>query len=132
MKEFRKINEAEVNTEDTKKLKDILSGGYESFVSKLKKNAKDPKVLAILNLGKDDGMPTDEEIQVQDNVSYSCDTLNWNIGDNKFRMKFTIPVKGRKKWWEFWKKSESKQRLKDLVSKLKEPVDFDREYFLPD
>jgi len=54
------------------------------------------------------------------------------IGDNKFRMKFTIPVKGCKKWWEFWKKSESKQRLKDLVSKLKEPVDFDREYFLPD
>ena len=75
MKEFRKINEAEVNTEDAKKIKDILSGGYEDFVSKLKENAKDPKVIAILNLGKDDGIPTDEEIQVQDNVSYSCDTL---------------------------------------------------------
>jgi hypothetical protein len=47
-------------------------------------------------------------------------------------MKFTIPVKPRKKWWEFWKKDESKQAVKDLMSKFKEPVDFDGEYFLPE
>ncbi len=58
--------------------------------------------------------------------------INWNIiGDNKVRMKFTIPVKPRKKWWEFWKKDETKQAVKDLMSKFK-PVDFDGEYFLPD
>jgi hypothetical protein len=59
--------------------------------------------------------------------------INWNImGDNKVRMKFTIPVKSRKKWWEFWKKDESKQAVKDLMSKFKEPIDFDGEYFLPE
>jgi hypothetical protein len=59
--------------------------------------------------------------------------INWNIiGDNKVRMKFTIPIKPRKKWWEFWKKDESKQAVKNLMSKFKEPVDFDGEYFLPD
>ena len=59
--------------------------------------------------------------------------INWNIvGDNKVRMKFTIPVKSHKKWWEFWKKDESKQAVKDLMSKFKEPVDLDGEYFLPD
>ncbi len=47
-------------------------------------------------------------------------------------MKFTIPVKPHKKWWEFWKKDESKQAVKDLMSKFKETVDFDGEYFLPD
>ena len=58
--------------------------------------------------------------------------INWNImGENKVRMKFTIPVKSSKKWWEFWKKDESKQAVKDLMSKFKEPVDFDGEYFLP-
>ena len=59
--------------------------------------------------------------------------INWNIiGGNKVRMKFTIPIKPRKKWWEFWKRDESKQAVKDLVCKFKEPVDFDGEYFLPD
>lgn len=60
---------------ETLKLKDIIKGGYEQFVLKLKENAKDPKVQKILNLGKEDGIPTDEAVQVQDNVSYSCKDL---------------------------------------------------------
>ena len=60
---------------DSKKFKDIISGGYEDFVKKLKDNAKDPKVQAIMNLGKNDGIDTDEVVQVQDNVSYSCRNL---------------------------------------------------------
>ena len=60
---------------DSKKFKDIISGGYEDFVKKLKDNAKDPKVQAIMNLGKSDGVDTDEVVQVQDNVSYSCRNL---------------------------------------------------------
>ena len=63
----------------------------------------------------------------------NMEDINWNIiGDNKVRMKFTIPIKPRKKWWEFWKKDESKQAVKDLMSKFKEPVDFDGECFLPE
>jgi hypothetical protein len=39
--------------------------------------------------------------------------INWNIvGDNKVCVKFTIPIKARKKWWQFWKKDEAKQILK--------------------
>jgi len=54
--------------------------------------------------------------------------INWNImGDNKVRMKFMIPVKTRKKWCGFWKKDDSKQAVKDLMSKFKEPVYFDGE-----
>jgi hypothetical protein len=60
---------------DSKKFKDIISGGYEDFVKKLKDNAKDPKVQSIMNLGKSDGINTDEVVQVQDNVSYSCKAL---------------------------------------------------------
>jgi hypothetical protein len=59
--------------------------------------------------------------------------INWNIiGDNKVRMKFIIPIKPRKKWWEFWKKDESKQAVNDLIIRFKEPVDFEGEYFLPE
>ena len=54
--------------------------------------------------------------------------INWNIvGNNKVHMKFTIPVKLRKKWWEFWKRNEGKQTVKDLISKFKEPIDLDDE-----
>ena len=60
--------------EDDKKFKDLISGGYEEFVKKLKDN-KDPKIEAILNLGKSDGLTSDEAINVQDNVSYSCRDL---------------------------------------------------------
>jgi hypothetical protein len=60
--------------EDDKKFKDLISGGYEEFVKKLKGN-KDPKIEAILNLGKSDGLTSDEVINVQDNASYSCRDL---------------------------------------------------------
>jgi hypothetical protein len=42
--------------------------------------------------------------------------INWNIvGDNKVHMKFTIPINPRKKWWEFWKKDEPKQAVKEKL-----------------
>lgn len=63
-----------LTNEDDKKFKDLISGGYEEFVKKLKDN-KDPKIQAILNLGKSDGLTSDEAINVQDNVSYSCKDL---------------------------------------------------------
>ena len=41
----------------------------------------------------------------------NMEDINWNIiGDNKVRMKFTIPVKPRKKWWEFWKRMKQNKR----------------------
>lgn len=61
------------------------------------------------------------------------ENIIWNtVGDNRIRIKFTIPVKPPKKWWEFWKKDESKQLVKDLMSKFKDPVNSDIEYFLSD
>jgi hypothetical protein len=57
------------------KVKDMLSLKYEEFVKKLKENAKDPKVQSFLNLGKKDGIPDDEVIQVDENASYACDML---------------------------------------------------------
>jgi len=65
----------ETSPDDVKKFKDLISGGYEEFVKKLKENAKDPKVQAIMNLGKNDGLDTDEVIKVEDAVSYSCRNL---------------------------------------------------------
>ena len=58
---------------------------------------------------------------------------NWNvIGNNEVRIKFTVPVKARKKWWEFWKKDESKIAVKELISKFKEDTNMqDGDYFLP-
>ena len=65
----------ETSPDDLKKFKDLISGGYEEFVKKLKDNAKDPKVQAIMNLGKNDGIDTDEVVKVEDAVSYSCKDL---------------------------------------------------------
>jgi hypothetical protein len=57
------------------KVKDMLSLPYEEFVKKLKENAKDPKVQAFLNLGKKDGVPSDEVIKVNENASFPCNQL---------------------------------------------------------
>ena len=57
------------------KVKDMLSLPYEEFVKKLKENAKDPKVQSFLNLGKKDGVPSDEVIKVEENASFACDQL---------------------------------------------------------
>jgi hypothetical protein len=58
---------------------------------------------------------------------------NWNVvGNNEVRIKFTVPVKARKKWWEFWKKDEAQIAVKELMSKFKEQVETtEGDYFLP-
>lgn len=58
---------------------------------------------------------------------------NWNVvGNNEVRIKFTVPVKARKKWWEFWKKDEAQIAFKELMSKFKEQVETTEvDYFLP-
>jgi hypothetical protein len=57
----------------------------------------------------------------------------WNIvGNNKVHVKFTVPLKARKKWWEFWKKDEPQIGLKELMSKMNDDVNMvEGEYFLP-
>jgi len=75
VEEPKKQSEISVSPKDEKTFKDLISGGYEDFVKKLKDNAKDPKIQAIMNLGKSDGIDTDESVEVQDNVSYSCRDL---------------------------------------------------------
>jgi N-acetylmuramoyl-L-alanine amidase len=69
MKKHIKLFEAwlnEATAKDAKKVKDILSMPYEKFVDTLKGNAKDPKVEAVLNMGKNDGVKTDEEVEVKE------------------------------------------------------------------
>jgi hypothetical protein len=55
------------------KIEDLLDIGYVEFVKKLKKNANDPKVKTILNLGKKDGL-NDEAIKVTE-VSITAKNL---------------------------------------------------------
>jgi len=62
-------------SEDIKKLKDIMTLPYEKFVEVLKDNAKDPKVQAILNMGKEDGLAMDEKVKVNDTAAFACKDL---------------------------------------------------------
>lgn len=59
-------SETKITDKDEKTVKDMLSLPYPQFVDKLADNADDPKVQAILNMGRKDGIPTDEVIKVDD------------------------------------------------------------------
>lgn len=61
------------------------------------------------------------------------ENINYNtVGNNDVRIKFTVPVKARKKWWEFWKKDEAQIAIKELMSKFKDDINMpDGDYFLP-
>lgn len=59
--------------EARKTIKDLLDVDYVEFVKKLKKNAHDPKVKTVLNLGKKDGI-ADEAIKVTE-VSLTAKNL---------------------------------------------------------
>ena len=54
------------------------------------------------------------------------ENINWNIiGDDNIKRKFIIPIKSKKKWWQFWKEDESikaKKSLDDLMSMYKEDI----------
>jgi hypothetical protein len=70
--------EAEVvkaTQKDVSTVKDMLTMPYSKFVDILKDNAKDPKVQAVLNMGKKDGAPDDEEVKVNDNASFNVKDL---------------------------------------------------------
>jgi hypothetical protein len=69
MRNHVKLFEAWLNEEESegpKKIKDMLSMPYDKFVTSLKDGAKDPKVEAVLNMGKGDGTPDDEEVEVKE------------------------------------------------------------------
>jgi len=67
------------------------------------------------------------------NIDIHFKSSHWNVVENNepqallpkpcVRIRFTVPVKDRKKWWEFWKKDESQiaiKAIKELTSKFKE------------
>jgi hypothetical protein len=68
-------SETKITDKDEKTVKDILSLPYPQFVDKLKANADDPKVQTILNMGKKDGIPTDEVIKVDDTAMLDVSKL---------------------------------------------------------
>lgn len=44
---------------------------------------------------------------------------NLRISPYRMRMRFTIPVGRRKRWWEFWKKDVGKKALAELMIRYK-------------
>ena len=47
------------------------------------------------------------------------------MGENNLKVKYIIPIKGKRKWWQFWKKSESKkaeETLADTIAKYREEI----------
>jgi hypothetical protein len=39
---------------------------------------------------------------------HDVENINWNVvGNNEVHVKFTMPIKARKNWWEFWKKEKN-------------------------
>jgi hypothetical protein len=47
------------------------------------------------------------------------------------RLKFLIPIKRKKRWFEFWKKDESKEILIKVLNNYKGELDFEKDYFIP-
>ena len=77
MRNHVKLFEAWLNEEESggpKKIKDMLSMPYDKFVTSLKDGTKYPKIEAILNMGKRDGAPDDEEVEVKE-ISIPAESL---------------------------------------------------------
>ena len=68
LEEYKMLLEAEGDATKSKHpaktLKDMLSMPYDQFISTLKANAADPKIDRVMNLGRKDGIPTDEIVKV--------------------------------------------------------------------
>ncbi|MCK9446514.1 hypothetical protein M0Q50_06545 [bacterium] len=58
------INQNSKIQHPVKTLRTLLSMPYEDFITTLKQNANDPKLQAIMNLGRKDGIPTDETVKI--------------------------------------------------------------------
>ena len=71
----KKESETKVASKDVSTVRDMLSLPYSKFVNILKNNSRDPKVQAVLNMGKDDGIPGDEKIKVNPEASFKVREL---------------------------------------------------------
>jgi len=50
------------------------------------------------------------------------------------RMVFKIPIGTSKKWWQFWKKDDSKKRLEEFISIIKKGREFKKnpeDFYIP-
>lgn len=57
----------------------------------------------------------------------------WNKMGEKRTIKFVIPIHKKRTWWQFWKKSDTtmaKEALDELISKYKEEIHLDQNYFI--
>lgn len=90
------------------------------------------KIGQFINYSRIDNIPivetTIEELEKYDKSDYEIFDDYWFPVDetNNTRIKFTIPITPRKKWWQFWKKDESKIAIRKLMS------DYDQDIILPD
>ena len=59
--------------------------------------------------------------------------IEWEKLGPHYKRKFIIPVGRRKRWWEFWKKDESKKAIEELMSKYKQELILgeDGDIFIP-
>jgi hypothetical protein len=59
--------------------------------------------------------------------------IEWEKLGPHYKRKFIIPVGRRKRWWEFWKKDESKKAIEELMSQYKQELILgeDGDIFIP-
>ena len=69
-------------------------------------------------------MEQNKEQMIEESMVISHNTLK-----DRVRVKFVIPIKGKKKWWQFWKEDDSEKAIADLIAKCKEDIPGD--FFLP-
>jgi hypothetical protein len=50
--------------------------------------------------------------------------IDFNLLSDSYRIRLSIPIKARKKWWQFWKKNESAD-LKKTIDRYKEKIEIE-------
>lgn len=53
------------------------------------------------------------------------ENINWNKMGPGYKRKFIVPLKKRKRWWEFWKKDEGEKAIENLFNLYREEIIFD-------
>jgi hypothetical protein len=59
-------------------------------------------------------MSEKKEIRVELDETGRVKDIDWGLLKDDYRLVFIIPVKPRKKWWEFWKKDPSIEAINSL------------------